>query len=71
MKRKARRANSGQFTKGYDARRHKFTAEECRDGFWRAIESIVTRYPDAVDDNGRHMSCRFLRAGRAGVTKRG
>jgi hypothetical protein len=49
--------NSGQFKKGHDPRRHKFTKDECITGFWRALESIATRYPDAVDRSGRHMAC--------------
>jgi hypothetical protein len=56
--------NSGQFRKGPDPRRHKFTRDECVAGFWKAIESIVARYPDAVDRNHHHMACRFLRKRR-------
>lgn len=41
--------------------RHKFTREECQRGFWAAIESIVTRYPDAVMPDGRHIACNFLK----------
>jgi hypothetical protein len=44
----ARRPNPGQFKKGDDPRRHKFTREECSRGFWAAVESIVVRYPDAM-----------------------
>lgn len=33
----ARRPNPGQFRKGPDPRRHKFTREECSRGFWAAI----------------------------------
>jgi len=56
--------NSGQFRKGHDPRRHRFTREECQAGFWRALESIAIRYPDAVDSAGRHMACKFLKRKR-------
>jgi len=52
--------NKGRFKKGPDPRRHKFTREECQAGFWRALESIITRYPDATN-GGRHMACYFLK----------
>ncbi len=52
--------NSGQFKKGHDPRRHKFTTEERQRGFWNAIYSIVRRYPDAIGPDGRHMACHFL-----------
>jgi hypothetical protein len=35
------------FVKGYDARRHRFTAEECRLGFYAALASIAERNPTA------------------------
>ena len=57
-----RRKNRGQFRRGPDPRRHRFTVEECQRGFWAAITSIVLRYPDAVDSAGRHMACDFLKA---------
>ncbi len=57
----ARRPNAGQFKKGADPRRHKFTRDECSKGFWAAVESIVTRYPDAIMSDGRHMVVNFLR----------
>jgi hypothetical protein len=55
--------NRGRFQKGYDPRRHKFTREECSDGFWAAIESIVIRYPNAVINDGshRHITVNFMR----------
>ena len=53
--------NRGQFRKGHDPRRHRFTIEECQRGFWRALESITARYPNATDKAGRHMACRFLK----------
>jgi hypothetical protein len=54
--------NRGRFKPGPDPRRHKFTKEECSDGFWAAIESVVIRYPDAVMPDGRHIVCNFLKA---------
>ena len=53
---------SGRFRKGFDPRRHQLTAEERSRGFWNAIESIVTRHPDAIMRDGRHMACNFLRS---------
>jgi hypothetical protein len=61
--------NRGQFKKGADPRRHKFTTEECQAGFWKAIESIVARFPDAVDSSHRHMACRFLKRKRKEATQ--
>ncbi|HVG20844.1 MAG TPA: hypothetical protein VNI02_17485 [Blastocatellia bacterium] len=60
-------SNRGRFQKGYDPRRHKFTREECSIGFWNAVESIVTRYPDAVMSDGRHMVVNFLKSRKRGV----
>jgi len=57
----ARKANAGSFRKGEDARRHKFSREECSRGFWAAVESIVVRYPDAIMPDGRHMVVNFLK----------
>lgn len=53
--------NKGRFTKGDDPRRHKFTREECQAGFWAAIESVASRYPDAVNGH-THMAVNFLPA---------
>jgi hypothetical protein len=53
--------NRGRFKPGHDPRRHKFSKQECSDGFWAAIESIVTRYPDAVMPDGRHIAVNFLK----------
>jgi len=55
------KTNNGRFKPGPDPRRHHFTREECQRGFWRALDSIATRYPNAVDSAGRHMACRFLK----------
>lgn len=41
--------------------RHVFTRDECQDGFWAAIDSIVERYPDALDSAGQHMALKFLK----------
>jgi hypothetical protein len=51
----------GRFKPGFDPRRHKFSKEECSDGFWAAITSIVTRYPDAIMPDGRHIAVNFLK----------
>jgi hypothetical protein len=56
--------NRGHFRKGHDPRRHKLTREERQRGFWNALESIVARYPDAIDNAGRHMACQFLKKRR-------
>jgi hypothetical protein len=55
--------NRGRFKPGPDARRHKFTKEECSDGFWAAIESVAIRYPNAVINDGshRHITVNFMR----------
>jgi len=58
------KTNNGRFKPGPDPRRHRFTREECQAGFWRAIESIVARFPDAVDSSHRHMVTRFLKRRR-------
>ncbi|HET9531372.1 MAG TPA: hypothetical protein VFQ92_13530 [Blastocatellia bacterium] len=54
--------NRGRFRPGPDPRRHKFTRDECIEGFWAAIESIVTRYPQAILPDGRHIVVNFLPA---------
>jgi hypothetical protein len=53
--------NAGQFKPGPDQRRHRFTRDECVAGFWAALTSIITRYPDAIDSRGRHMAFDFLK----------
>jgi hypothetical protein len=52
----------GRFKKGYAPRRHKLTREECSNGFWAAVESIIARYPDAIMPDGRHMVCNFMKS---------
>lgn len=62
--------NRGRFKPGPDPRRHKFSKAECQVGFWAAITSIVTRYPEAIGSDGRHMAFDFLKvAGRQSLTK--
>ena len=58
----AKAVNKGRFQKGPDRRRHKFTKEECSDGFWAAVESIVCRYPDAIMPDGRHIVVNFMKS---------
>jgi hypothetical protein len=58
------KTNRGQFRKGPDPRRHKFTRNECIKGFWAAIYSVVRRYPDAIGADGRHMAVNFLKSKR-------
>jgi hypothetical protein len=54
--------NKGCFRKGHDPRHHQFTRDECVAGFWAAFESVITRYPDAVQSDGRHMVVNMLPA---------
>jgi hypothetical protein len=67
---KRRHANRGCFKPGFDPRRHRFTREEYQAGFWKALESIIVRFPDAVDNAGRHMACDFLRVAGRSVKRR-
>lgn len=53
--------NAGRFRKGSDPRRHVFSREECQRGFWAAIESIILRYPDAINARG-HIALNALPA---------
>ena len=45
------RVNRGHFRPGFDPRRHRFTRDERMMGFWAALDSIITRYPDATDSS--------------------
>ena len=63
----AKQEHRGRFKPGHDPRRHKFTRDECIDGFWAAIESIVCRYPDAIMPDGRHIVVNFLKSRRREV----
>ncbi|HET9530448.1 MAG TPA: hypothetical protein VFQ92_08860 [Blastocatellia bacterium] len=59
---KPAQTNRGRFRPGPDPRRHKFTRDECIEGFWAAIESIASRHPNAVRRDGRHIVTTFLPA---------
>jgi hypothetical protein len=62
---RSRPTNRGQFKPGPDPRRHRVTRDECVQGFWSALTSIITRYPDAIGIDGRHMAFDFPKvAGR-------
>jgi len=58
------RDSKGRFIKGNDPDRHKFTRDECITGFWNAIESIVLRHPEKIDENNNHIVIRFLKRRR-------
>jgi len=62
--------NRGRFQKGFDPRRHKFTPEECSDGFWAAVESIVNRYPEAIMPDGRHIVVNFMKSRKGSPAQR-
>jgi hypothetical protein len=53
--------NKGRFKKGYDSRRHKFTRDDCVKGFWNAINAIIIKYPNAIN-NGSHIANNFLKS---------
>ena len=59
---RATKENSGRFKRGADPRRHRFTRDECVAGFWAAVESITMRYPKAINPDGRHVVCNFLKS---------
>lgn len=42
-----RKATGRPFQKGHDPRRHTFTPEECREGFYAALAAIAERNPQA------------------------
>ena len=52
--------NRGQFKRGPDPRRHKFTLAECQAGFQAALVAIIKRHPEAIGKDGRHMAIKFL-----------
>lgn len=65
---KTKRVNRGRFRKGHDPKRYRFTRDECLKGFWASLDSIITRYPTAVNSNGRHIAFGFLYvAGRQSI----
>jgi hypothetical protein len=61
---KTRRTNPGQFRKGFDPRRHRFSRAECQAGLWAAINSIIARHTEALDAYGRHMAVKRLKKRR-------
>jgi hypothetical protein len=52
----------GRFLAGPDPGRHQFTQSERIKGFWAMLDSIYTRYPDAVlkGNGSRHIACYAL-----------
>jgi len=56
----SKKSNAGAFKKGYDSRRHAFTAEECELGYERALLSISERYPEARCKHGASLAHCFL-----------
>ena len=50
--------SGGRFRKGFDPRRHTFTAEECSEGFWAGLASYVEQGGEARNFLRRKMSAR-------------
>ena len=50
--------SGGRFVKGFDPRRHTFTAEECSAGFWAGIASYVEQGGEARNFLRRKMRAR-------------
>ena len=50
--------SGGRFVKGYDPRRHTFTAEECSEGFWAGLASYVELGGEARNFLKRKMAAR-------------
>jgi hypothetical protein len=48
----------GRFVKGFDPRRHTFTAEECSEGFWSGLASYAEQGGEARNFLKRKMSAR-------------
>ena len=48
----------GRFRKGFDPRRHTFTAEECSAGFWAGLASYVEQGGEARNFLKRKMGAR-------------
>jgi hypothetical protein len=48
----------GRFRKGFDPRRHVFTAEECSEGFWAGLASYVEQGGEARNFLRRKMAAR-------------
>lgn len=53
--------NRGQFRKGKDPRRHKFTTQECQRGYQNAMANMLDDHPDWVCQHGAHYSHCLLR----------
>jgi hypothetical protein len=50
--------NAGQFRKGHDPCRHRFTPAECSEGFWAGLASYVEQGGEARNFLRRKMSAR-------------
>ena len=50
--------SGGRFVKGFDPRRHAFTAEECSAGFWAGLASYVERGGQPQNFLRRKMAAR-------------
>ena len=50
--------SGGRFVKGFDPRRHTFTAEECSAGFWAGLASYVEQGGEARNFLRRKMTAR-------------
>lgn len=57
-----RKPNSGQFKKGFDARRHQFTQEERSRGFWTAIAKLGISAGEKLHAAGRWPGFQGRRA---------
>lgn len=53
-----RKPTAGSFRKGADPRRHKFTREECSEGFWAGLASYVEQGGEARNFLRRKMGAR-------------
>jgi len=50
--------SGGRFVKGFDPRRHTFTAEECGEGFWAGLASYVEQGGEARNFLKRKYAAR-------------
>ena len=50
--------SGGRFVKGFDPRRHTFSAEECSEGFWAGLASYVEQGGEARIFLKRKMGAR-------------
>ena len=53
-----RKGNAGSFRKGADPRRHRFTREECSEGFWAGLASYVEQGGEARNFLRSKMAAR-------------